>query len=453
MSSPRLARYGNLLGAFCILGSIALTLTVNDILSRELLWISMIMGAAIGYFFAVKVVMTQMPQLVALLNGFGGGASAIVAIITMTVIPEDFSSVSRFTAVLALAVGAVTFSGSMIAAAKLDGRISQLPVILKGHVFLSVILIVIMTALMVVETAMAAGAAAWAAILVTALVFGIIMAIRIGGADMPITISLLNSLSGLAASIAGLAISNVLLVAVGAVVGSAGLFLTQIMCQAMNRSLMQILMGRDVSASPASAKNFFGNEDYPEESVGTETEDGSASIADQASEEDKAAGILKQASRVIIVPGYGMALGQAQHQVKAIFDRLQQRGKEVVFGIHLVAGRMPGHMSLLLVEAGVPFDKLVQMKEVNKKFSTCDVVLIVGANDIVNPAANTAVGTPIHGMPILDVTKAGHVIVCNIDTSPGYAGVDNPLYQKSDAITLLLGNAAETLESLMKKLD
>ncbi len=451
MSSPRSARFGNLLGAVCILGSIALTLIVNDIISQELLWISMIIGAAIGYFFAVKVAMTQMPQLVALLNGFGGGASAIVAVITMTSSPDNFNSINRFTAVLALAVGSVTFSGSMVAAAKLDRRISQLPVILKGHIFFSILLLSAMTALIVVETFISSGAVVWMAILAGALIFGIIMALRIGGADMPITISLLNSLSGIAASIAGFAISNALLVAVGAIVGSAGLFLTQIMCQAMNRSLMQILMGRDVSPALVTAEDSSGKVSPPDklEESASETE----LFEDPLSREDRAAGILRQASRVIIVPGYGMALGQAQHQVKAIFDKLQQQGKEVIFGIHLVAGRMPGHMSLLLVEAGVPFDKLVQMKEVNKKFSDCDAVLVVGANDIVNPAANTAEGTPIYGMPILNVSEAGHVIVCNLDTSPGYAGVDNPLYRESKAITLLLGNAAETVAGLLKRLD
>ena len=449
MSSPRTARFGNLMGALCILGSIALTLAVNDIVSRELLWISMIIGAAIGYIFALKVAMTQMPQLVALLNGFGGAASAIVAIITMIANPANLSSSTRFAAVLALAVGSVTFSGSMVAAAKLDRRISHLPVILKGHMCLSILLLVILTGLIVTETLIASGAVMWIVTLAAALIFGIIMSIRIGGADMPITISLLNSLSGLAASIAGFAIGNPLLVAVGAIVGSAGLFLTQIMCQAMNRRLMQILTGREVSVAAVQKEGALEEESSPEEVITSEP----VQRSNQLSNEDLAAGILRQASRIIIVPGYGMALGQAQHQVKAIFDKLQQRGKEVLFGIHLVAGRMPGHMSLLLVEAGVPFDKLVQMKDANQKFSNCDVVLIVGANDIVNPAAKTAEGTPIYGMPILNVTEAEHVIVCNMDTSPGYAGVNNPLYQDSETITLLLGNAAETLGSLMRKLD
>ncbi|MFH1966188.1 MAG: NAD(P)(+) transhydrogenase (Re/Si-specific) subunit beta, partial [Acidobacteriota bacterium] len=449
MSSPRTARFGNLMGALCILGSIALTLVVNDIVSRELLWISMIIGAVIGYIFALKVAMTQMPQLVALLNGFGGAASAIVAIITMTANPANLGSFTRFTAVLALAVGSVTFSGSMVAAAKLDRRISHLPVILKGHMCLSILLLIILTGLIVTETLIAPGVVIWIVTLAAALIFGIIMSVRIGGADMPITISLLNSLSGLAASIAGFAIGNPLLVAVGAIVGSAGLFLTQIMCQAMNRRLMQILTGREVSVAAVQKEGTPEDESSPEEVITSEP----VQRSNQLSNEDLAAGILRQASRIIIVPGYGMALGQAQHQVKAIFDKLQQRGKEVLFGIHLVAGRMPGHMSLLLVEAGVPFDKLVQMKDANQKFSNCDVVLIVGANDIVNPAAKTAEGTPIYGMPILNVTEAEHVIVCNMDTSPGYAGVNNPLYQDSETITLLLGNAAETLESLMRKLD
>jgi proton-translocating NAD(P)+ transhydrogenase subunit beta len=449
MSSPGTAKFGNLLGALCIMGSIALTLIINDIVSHELLWISMIIGSAIGYIFAVKVAMTQMPQLVALLNGFGGAASAIVAIVTMTANPANLGSSARFTAVLALAVGSVTFSGSMVAAAKLDCRISHLPVKLKGHVCISILLLVIIAGLIVTETLIASGGAVLIVILAAALIFGVVMSIRIGGADMPITISLLNSLSGLAASIAGFAIGSPLLVAVGAIVGSAGLFLTQIMCQAMNRRLMEILMGRDVSA--AAVPTGVPSEEVvsPVELIPSEPIPGESRL----SGEEIASDILRQASRVIIVPGYGMALGQAQHQVKSIFDKLQQQGKEVLFGIHLVAGRMPGHMSLLLVEAGVPFDKLVQMKDVNRKFSDCDAVLIVGANDIVNPAANTAEGTPISGMTILNVTESRHVIVCNMDTKPGYAGVDNPLYQASETITLLLGNAAETLDSLLKRLD
>lgn len=448
MSSPSTAKTGNMLGAVCILGSVIFTLLVNGIISVAMLWIAMLIGTGIGYLFAVRVAMTQMPQLVALLNGFGGGASAIVAVITLNVATEGATSSSTIAAVLALAVGSLTFSGSMVAAAKLDRRLSPLPVVIPGHSFFAVLLLTIMAGLVLLVYRIPPGGLILSTACLAALVFGVLMSIRIGGADMPITISLLNSLSGIAAAIAGFAISSTLLVAVGAIVGSAGLFLTQIMCRAMNRRLIQILTGRDVSSAPPPGRLFFEEELLREEEPSLSEPQPEALPSDEA-----AAAVIREASRVIIVPGYGMALSQAQHQVKALFDTLQKQGKEVIFGIHLVAGRMPGHMSLLLVEAGVPFDRLVQMKEVNQRFADCDVVIVVGANDIVNPAANTAEGTPIYGMPVLNVTEAKHVIVCNLDKSPGYAGVDNPLYEKSEQITLLLGDAAENLGSLLKKLD
>ena len=275
-------------------------------------------------------------------------------------------------------------------------------------------------------------------ILLAAFGFGVLFTIRIGGADMPITISLLNSLSGLAASIAGFALRNPLLVVAGAIVGAAGLVLTQHMCRAMNRSLLNVLTGRTTAGPQAPVE--AGAQGAP------------AARTDEARPAPSVAVTLAQAHTVVIVPGYGMALSQAQRQVKDLSDELEARGKEVRFAIHPVAGRMPGHMNVLLAEVDVPYNKLCEMDAINPEFEQTDLVVVVGANDVINPAAATAVGTPIYGMPILHVTDAKRIIICNKDTQPGYAGVDNPLYTH-DNVTLLLGDAKETVARLAGELN
>ncbi|HAV20543.1 MAG TPA: hypothetical protein DCX02_01300, partial [Firmicutes bacterium] len=272
-------------------------------------------------------------------------------------------------------------------------------------------------------------------ILVLSLVYGVLFTIRVGGADMPITISLLNSFSGVAASISGFAVRNPLLVAVGAVVGTSGLVLTRLMCKAMNRSLSQVLAGKTVLVSKESDTGAISvhEAEISEEKCKTDTEG-----------QDDFLSFIRDAKSVIVIPGYGMALAQAQHEVKKLTDILEDMDKEVRFAIHPVAGRMPGHMNVLLAEADVPYDKLYEMDDINEGFRETDVVIVVGANDVINPAANTAEGTPIYGMPILRAYEAKHVIIFNLDTKPGYAGVDNPLYSMDNA-TLVLGDAAETL--------
>jgi NAD(P) transhydrogenase subunit beta len=271
---------------------------------------------------------------------------------------------------------------------------------------------------------------------------GVSFAIRIGGADMPITISLLNSLSGTAIASAGMSVGDPLLISVGGVVGSAGLLLTQSMCHAMNRSLTDILMGRtSVGAAIPAVPPAEAAPGGPPEAAGPDVPAPPADLG----------ALLRSARRVIIIPGYGMALAQAQTQVKELADKLEAGGATVDFAIHPVAGRMPGHMNVLLAEVAVPYEKLREMDEINPDFADCDLAVVVGANDVINPAAHTAEGTPIYGMPVLAAEAARHVIICNLDLKPGYAGVDNPLY-KSPKATLLLGDAAETVGSLVEKL-
>ena len=441
MSSPKTAVRGNRLSAFSMLAAIVLVLWRNNILNASLLWIAMAIGSVVGYIMSVRATMIQMPQMVALLNGLGGGASALVA---LAEIIDSYGSLPAFNKIagqLGLIVGGLTFSGSLIAAAKLDRRMTQKPIVLRNHNLLlngSIIVMLILAALTLGMESAALPVSLL--ILVLSLTYGVLFAIRVGGADMPITISLLNSFSGLAGSIVGFTISEPLLVAVGAIVGASGLILTQIMCKAMNRSLANVLSGA-IAAPPKEAKGKAPAAQKPQQ-VAPEPEN----------PEKKTPGeVLAEAKKVIIVPGYGMALAQAQSQVKQLMDILEDRGTEVKFAIHPVAGRMPGHMNVLLAEVDVPYEKLCEMDDINPEFAETDVAIVVGACDVVNPAANTAEGTPIYGMPVLDVDKAKHVIVCNLDTNPGYSGVDNPLYEM-DHVYMLLGDAKQTLDMLIQNL-
>lgn len=477
MNSPKTARFGNVLGAVSLMGAVALTLFKNGILDKTLLWIAMAIGGLAGYYIAAKVTMLKMPQMIALLNGLGGGASALVAVMILSGNQSISDLFSRITAVLALIVGGVTLSGSLIAAAKLDQRISQRPIRLKRH---SLILGIISVALLVIMILMVYTSSSSSILILTilmsafSLLLGIVFTIRVGGADMPITISLLNSLSGLAGAIAGFAIYDPLLIAVGGIVGAAGLILTQVMCRGMNRSLSQVLTGGNTALASRGAVKTAGTgitcEKVADNKASKEIEEGAieASIAvfagdtaekatkehaeeAAASKEDddtRIKRIIDESKSIIIVPGYGMALAQAQYQVKDLYDRLIQNGKNVRFAIHPVAGRMPGHMNVLLAEVDIPYEKLFELNAINDDFSSTDLAIAIGANDVINPAANTAEGTPIYGMPILNVDQAKHIIIYNRDTNPGYAGVPNTLY-KLDKVILKLGDAKETMASII----
>ncbi len=448
MSSPKKAVKGNLLGAFSMLFAILVTLISHGIISQGILWISLAAGGLIGYMLAIKVAMIQMPQLVALLNGMGGGASAVTAFVVLGNTYGD-SIITRFTGGLALLVGCVTLSGSMIAAAKLDQRIKQQPVILHGHTFLTFVVLFLMGIFLFFTTTAPWGTIKLLSILtlVSALIFGILFTIRIGGADMPITISLLNSFSGLAGSIAGFAIRNPLLVAVGAIVGAAGFILTRIMCRAMNRSLLEVVLTKTTIASTGQISQEEKKKGGPDTAIPETTANN-----ERTKSKEIQVSFLRKAQKVVIVPGYGMALSQAQNEVKQLYDKLLELGKDVKFAIHPVAGRMPGHMNVLLAEVDIPYDRLYEMDDINPVFTETDVVIIVGANDVVNPAAKTAKNTPIYGMPILNTHESKHIIVCNIDTKPGYAGVENPLYELEN-VSLLLGDAKETVRELAEHIE
>ena len=413
-----------------------------------------LIGLVIGFMMARKVKMIEMPEMVGLLNGLGGGASALVGIVTLMGItsPEvsitsagmhaDAFSLGAFessTGVLAVIVGMITLVGSLIAAGKLHRIIDGRPKVLKNHsLYLTIALALCAVFFIWSFFGVNDGNAAWIICLsvLFAALFGGLFTIRVGGADMPITISLLNSLSGVAGSIAGMAIGNVMLVAIGGIVGASGLLLTQIMCRAMNRSLGDILLGK--TAAPAGKK-----------AAPKATAPAAAPAAPAAKKEASLPELLHDAKKVIIVPGYGMALAQAQHQVKQLADTLRRNGAEVRFAIHPVAGRMPGHMNVLLAEADVPYDDLFEMERINDDFKDTDLVIVIGANDVLNPAAREAEGTPIYGMPVLNVDQAKHIVICNYDLKPGYAGVENPLYTRKEGVTMCLGDAKETVADLV----
>ncbi|WP_091725810.1 NAD(P)(+) transhydrogenase (Re/Si-specific) subunit beta [Proteiniborus ethanoligenes] len=448
MSSPKTARKGNTISASAMLIAIIAVMYYNGILTIPLLWGGMVLGGIIGGLLAKNVKMIQMPQMVALLNGLGGGASAFVALVEIS---EKYSAMpvfNRFAGLLALAIGGVTLSGSLIAAGKLDRKISQKPVSIPGGGMISTLIIVVLGALTIIGAILTDSLVLIIASvsLLISLVYGVIFALRVGGGDMPITISLLNSFSGLAASISGLTIGDPLLVSVGAIVGASGIILTQIMCRAMNRSLIDVLNGSSRSKKTVSVDKTEKAYDETEEKVVEEIN------AKEAPRERTVEDIIEESQKVIIIPGYGMAVAQAQNQVKTLYDLLESKGKEVSFAIHPVAGRMPGHMNVLLAEVDIPYDKLKEMDDVNDEFKETDIAIVIGASDVVNPAANTAEGTPIYGMPVLKAEEAKHVIVFNLDNKPGYSGVENSLY-KMEHVYMIMGNASETVNELNIKIS
>ena len=466
MSKVRTAVAGNLLSAFAMLCGIVATLFFAGVVSVWTIYVSIIIGALIGSLLAARVKMIQMPQTVALFNGLGGGASALVGLLSV----YGDSAFVRFTALLAVAVGMVTLVGSLVAAGKLHRVLPQKPIVWKGH-SLCTLLFLALTLGFVIAGIFAHGIGLTVCLVgafVSASLFGLWFSLRVGGADMPITISLLNSLSGVAGAIAGMAIGDVFLVAVGGIVGASGLLLTQIMCRAMNRKLMSILTGGTMKPStptPVIEENAELVERIMDlekkikelEAMVADLEarvkalDGQLNAA-PAEEKPTAASVLSKAKDVIIVPGYGMALAQAQHQVRQLADKLESRGARVRFAIHPVAGRMPGHMNVLLAEADVDYEKLYEMEAINDDFKNADAVVVIGANDVLNPAARNAVGTPIYGMPVLNVDEAPEVIVCNFDLKPGYAGVENPIYSREKGVYLELGDAKDTLMRLMAEM-
>ena len=489
LSRVKKARLGNGLSAIALLAGIILVLIHSGvfdfnrdsnslILGIVIILLALALGSVIGIVLSKKVKMIEMPQLVALLNGLGGAASAIVGITTLALAGKSpmFSSgaFALTTAALAISVGMITLSGSLIAAGKLHRILPQKQIVLKGHQVITIslfILTIVLVALsgILVPTGLMSIKYLWILLLLNVVVstlFGLVFSIRVGGADMPITISLLNSFSGVAGAIAGLALYDILLVAIGGIVGASGLILTQIMCKAINRSLIDILLGKakkTQDAAPAleaETKDEQTSEDQTSEAqtsneVQTSEEVSSNEVPNQeveSQEEKDEFAALRNAKDVIIVPGYGMAIAQAQHLVKELANYLVSNGAKVRYAIHPVAGRMPGHMNVLLCEADVDYEDLFEMSDIDADFKTCDAVIVVGANDVLNPAANTAVGTPIYGMPVLSVNDAKEIYIFNYDTKPGYAGVDNPIYERKNGVHIFLGNASDTLQQALDEL-
>ncbi len=433
LASPRTARAGNGLAALGMLLAIIATLAGAG--SSALIWAfsAMGLGAIVGVFLAVRVQMTQMPQMVALFNGFGGIASAIVAAaewikITSFEGPRDQSALALVG--IASLIGCATLTGSIVAAGKLHGSISGKPIPIPAGLFVNIALVAVAVALIVALPV--TGGALWALILVIliASALGVTLTIPIGGADMPVMVSLLNSYSGLAASAAGFLIFNKALIVAGAIVGASGLILTAIMCKAMNRSLANVLFAGVGTADSSGT-------------AGTTAEDRIVKRADP----DDVAIMLEASQRVIIAPGYGLAVAQAQHAVRELADALTKRGVNVAYAIHPVAGRMPGHMNVLLAEADVPYDELLDLDQANPEFDRTDAVLVIGANDVVNPAARTDTASPIYGMPILDVDKARTVFVLKRSLGAGYAGVQNELFF-ADNTLMVFGDAKKTITAI-----
>jgi len=435
MSSPATARKGNMLASIGMLIAIVVTLIDKEIVSFEWIIVGLVIGSLIGAVSARKVQMTAMPEMVGIFNGFGGGASALVAVAEFfhyTSSPQMTMHMdASISILLTIIIGAVTFTGSFIAFGKLRGFISGSPIQFPLQKPVNVLVILGAIALSVYIIGWAPNLTFFYIVVGLSLLYGVLFVIPIGGADMPVVISLLNSFSGLAACAAGFVVQNNILIIAGSLVGSAGLILTQIMCKAMNRSLTNVLF------------SAFGTGDL-EAGATTATGDKTARSVDA----EEAAMIMGYAQSVIVVPGYGMAAAQAQHAVRELMELLQSRGIEVKFAIHPVAGRMPGHMNVLLAEAQVPYNLLIDMDDINPEFPHTDVVLVIGANDVINPIARYDKSSPIYGMPILDVDKARHVIIIKRSLNVGFAGIDNELFYDPKT-TMFFGSAKDKVQELV----
>ncbi len=434
MRSPATARSGNIVSAVGMLIALVVTLFNNQIVSWWEIIVGFVIGAVLGAVAAQRVEMRAMPQMVAAFNGLGGGAAALIAINEMYRAHVGMSSpdfTSTLASLLSTLIGALAFTGSIIAFGKLQGLVTAHPVKLPGQRYINIGLFVIAIGALV--WALIAGGAQFAAFIVlviAALVIGVAMVMPIGGADMPVVISLLNSFTGTAAAMSGFVLQNDVLIVGGALVGASGTILTRLMAKAMNRSLTNILFGA-IGAPPKGGPALAEEGEKSVRSVGA----------------DDAAVALAYASSVIFVPGYGLAVAQAQHQLAELASLLESRGVDVKFGIHPVAGRMPGHMNVLLAEANVPYDKLYDLDEINPQFDRADVAVVVGANDVVNPAARNVPDAPIYGMPILNVDQAKSVLVIKRSLSPGFAQVDNPIFYMEKTM-MLFEDAKKGLQEL-----
>lgn len=435
LGKTKTARNGNLLSSVGMLIAVLATVIQVEAISVVDILICMIIGSTIGLLIAYKVKMTKMPEVVALFNGFGGLASLFVATADYWLNTQELSSnidtITAISVAISILIGGVTFTGSMVAFLKLSEKISGRSITFKGQHAINLILIIVGIGLTAYALFDITNPNYFLALIGIALVLGVLIVIPIGGADMPVVISLLNSYSGMAASATGFVLGNKVLIVAGALVGASGIILTQIMCKAMNRSLLNVMLGGFGQTSGGGASD--GEEsDIVVKEVGVE----------------EAAQIFDSVSSLIVVPGYGLAVAQAQHAVRELAELCEKRNIQVRYAIHPVAGRMPGHMNVLLAEANVPYDKLIEMDLINDDFANTDLVFVVGANDVVNPAAKTNPGSPIYGMPVLNVGDAQTVIVSKRSMGKGYAGIQNELFG-ADNCLMLFGDAKQTITKLI----
>ena len=432
LGHPGTARKGNLLSSLGMLLAIVVTLLDNSIVTFQWIAIAMLAGAVVGFFAARLVAMTDMPEMVSLLNGVGGLGSVFVAWATI----QSGVALSTFVLLvtfLALLIGCVTFSGSLIAWAKLSERIPGRGITFTGQVIVNVLIVLAIIGIGYLfvarpETALEPDMVLYIALGLT-LLFGVMLVLPIGGADMPVVISLLNSYSGLAACAAGFALQNNLLIVAGSLVGASGIILTNIMCKAMNRSLSNVLFS---GFMPVTSSDMVIEGEV------------------KAMSADDAYYVLEAAQSVVVIPGYGMAVAQAQHAMKELQTILEENGAEVAYAIHPVAGRMPGHMNVLLAEADVSYEHLFEMDDINKRIENFDVAMVIGANDVVNPAAREMKGSPIYGMPVINADLAKNVFVLKRGMASGFAGIDNPLFFKPNT-HMIFGDAKETLGAIIRQ--
>jgi NAD(P) transhydrogenase subunit beta len=426
LGSPDTARRGNGVSAIGMLVAIVSALLDQGIVQYEYILGGMIVGGAIGAIAARTVAMTSMPEMVALFNGVGGAASGLVGVAALSIAGGSFTYI---TIILSILIGGVTFTGSLVAYGKLSETIGSGAMTFGGQKFVNGLIVIGILASAAMFVMDPTDTNMLYTVVGLSLLFGIMVVIPIGGADMPVVISLLNSYSGLAACAAGFAVDNNVLIVAGSLVGASGIILTQIMCKAMNRSLSNVLFSGFASVSTTVTE--------------VEGEIKPISVED-------AYYVLEAASNVAIIPGYGMAVAQAQHAVKELMELLEANGCEVNYGIHPVAGRMPGHMNVLLAEADVPYDQLLEMDDINPRMETVDVAIVIGANDVVNPAAREVESSPIYGMPVINVADARTVFVLKRSMASGFAGIENPLFYKDNA-RMLFGDAKESIGGLVRE--
>ncbi len=442
LGNPATARKGNLIAALGMGLAIFATIFLytdsvgNHLRNLPFIFAGLLVGTIVGWLAAKKVQMTAMPEMVSLFNGMGGACAMLISIIEFQHITQSVNQTTvpvgeLATIIIGMIIGSVSFAGSIIAWGKLSGKVKDKSFGFQQFINIGLLVVILVLAAMAVINT---DAQMFYAVLVLSLVYGILFVLPIGGADMPVVISLLNSFTGVAAACGGFLYDNKVMLVGGILVGSAGTLLTVVMCKAMNRSLLNVLIGNFGGGSTGDAATSASFEGTIKEVTASDT-----------------AILMKYAKKVIIVPGYGLAVAQAQHVVHELEELLEKEGVEVKYAIHPVAGRMPGHMNVLLAESNVSYDKLVEMEEINPEFTTTDVVLVVGANDVVNPAAKTDPNSPIYGMPILDVENATNVIVNKRSMKAGYAGIENELFYKPKT-SMLFGDAKKALTQLVSEI-